>query len=199
MKRSTFFLLLAVLVAALVVASCATNQNTALIEAQRNAETGDYYVPENDVERRNYNWRQEVADDPSLILWCTFFPENPSAPMITVPILGKLTSGGKRPFAQYQYDGGENPGADGMYGSSGEYRYGFGPAGKYEYYDFYGVQTFCTTVPLVFQREETVIVMEKDPTLQAAGEQARQAMINGDPDLANEILLNAINEVQGGR
>jgi len=183
----------------LVLTACGTSQSNAAYEAEQNAANRTYYIPQNDVEGRNYNWRQEIADDPSLILWCTFFPQNPNSPMITVPIMGKLTSGGKRPFRQYDSAGYEQPGADAMYGSSGEYRYGFGPSGKFEYYDFYGVETFCTTVPLTFQREKTIIVMEKDPILTVAGQQAQQALQGGDPNLANQILLDAINQVQGGQ
>ncbi len=86
-----------------------------------------------------------------------------------------------------------------MYGSSGEYRYGFGPSGKYEYYDFYGTETFCTTMPLVFQRENTVIVMEKDPTLMEASQQAKAALEAGNPEEAERVLIEAIQQVQGGQ
>jgi hypothetical protein len=198
-KKKIFTQVSAAIALMLVLTACVpTNQDLAENQASQNAAGRQYYVPDNDVEGRNYNWRQEIADDPSMIVWCTFFPQNPSSPMITVPILGKLTSGGKRPFRQYDLNGYEQPGADGMYGSSGEYRFGFGPTGKFEYYDFYGVETFCTTVPLTFQREKTIIVMEKDPTLTAAGQQAQLALQANDPNLASQILLDAINQVQGG-
>jgi len=194
-KKLTFVILLLVL----VLAAC-SQQSQALQQAKDVASNREYYVPHNDVEARNYNWRLEIADDPSLILWCTFFPTNPNAPIITVPIMGKLTSGGKRPFPSIGCTSGcENPGADGMYGSSGEYRYGFGPSGKYEYYDFYGTETFCTTMPLVFQRENTVIVMEKDPTLMEASQQAKAALEAGNPEEAERILIEAIQQVQGGQ
>lgn len=189
-------ILVIALVGFVLLLTACTSQDQAQQEAINRARDREYYIPQNDVEARNYNWRLEIADDPSLILWCTFFPQNPSSPMITVPIMGKLTSGGKRPFSG---DTDLNPASDGMYGSSGEYRYGFGPSGKFEYYDFYGVETFCTTVPLTFQREKTIIVMEKDPILTAAGQQAQQALQAGDPNLANQILLDAIRQVQGGQ
>lgn len=191
MKKKVLVGVSFLMVLSLVLSGCSTSQEQAHYQAIRDAAYREYYIPKNDVEARNYNWRLEISDDPSMILWCTFFPQNPSSPMITVPIMGKMTSGGKRPYAN-------DPGSDGMYGSSGEYRYGFGPSGKFEYYDFYGVETFCTTVPLTFQREKTIIVMEKDPTLVAAGQQAQTALEAGDSDLANQILLGAINQVQGG-
>jgi len=197
MTKKGIFIIVLIIGVSLSLVSCATSQSLAANQAEEIAANRSYYVPHNDTEARNYNWRQEIADDPSLILWCTFFPQNPSSPMITVPIMGKLTSGGKRPFPQYNINGYEQPGADGMYGSSGEYRFGFGPIGKFEYYDFYGVETFCTTIPLVFQREKTIIVMKKDPTLTLAGQQAKQALQSGDPDRASQILLDAINQVQG--
>jgi hypothetical protein len=200
MKQHLSKTIFPLLILVLIISACiTTNQNQALQNAQTNAANAIYYVPKNAVELRNYNWRQEIADNPSLILWCTFFPANPNAPMITVPILGKLTSGAKRPFPQYTSSSYENPGADGMYGSSGEYRFGFGPTGKYEYYDFYGVETFCTTVPLTYQREKTIIVMEKDPTLVAASVAAEEALKNGDSAKANQILLDAIHQIQGGK
>lgn len=192
MSKKKIYALVSILVGFVLLFTACTAQDQAYYQAVEDAQNRDYYVPHNDVEGRNYNWRQEIADDPSMILWCTFFPTNPSSPMITVPIMGKLTSGSKRPYAN-------DPGSDGMYGTSGEYRYGFGPSGKFEYYDFYGVETFCTTVPLTFQREKTIIVMEKDPILTAAGQQAQQALQGGDPNLANQILLDAINQVQGGQ
>src|SRR3989344_3363645 len=111
-------LLLCVLV--LTIVSC-TAQDAAYQEAVRNAQNAEYYIQVNGLERKNYNWRQEIADDPTTILWCTSAFPVPSSPFITVPIMGKLTSGAKRPYST-------DPGPGGMYGSSGEYRYGFGPA-----------------------------------------------------------------------
>ena len=192
--------LVLILTLVMLLSPACSSQNQALNQAKDIASNREYYVPHNDVEARNYNWRLEIADDPSLILWCTFFPTNPNAPIITVPIMGKLTSGGKRPFPSVDCpEGCENPGADGMYGSSGDYRYGFGPGGKHEYYDFYGTETFCTTMPLVYQREETIIVMEKDPTLMEASDQAKAALEAGNSEEAEKILIEAIQQVQGGR
>jgi hypothetical protein len=53
------------------------------------------------IEFSNYNRRQELVNNPNSILWCTFSLENPSSPLVTIPIQGKLTSSKKRPFGQY--------------------------------------------------------------------------------------------------
>ena len=131
MSKKKIYALVSIVVGFVLLFTACTPQQQAQQQAIEDAANRDYYVPHNGVEARNYNWRQEISDDPSLIVWCTFFPTNPNSPMITVPIMGKLTSGGKRPFSG---DGDLYPAADGMYGSSGEYRYGFGPSGKFEYY-----------------------------------------------------------------
>lgn len=119
-------------------------------------------------ELRNYNERIKVADNPATVIWCTAFPSQPGTQPITVPIVGKLTSGSKRPSpgAQAVYTNGDTSGTYspdlpdqyGFYGSSGEYRYGFTPAGMYV--DFYGMETFCTNEPTLWQREKTTIVID---------------------------------------
>src|SRR5262249_21146719 len=107
------------------------------------------YQPKHDVEFHNYNDRLRVSDDPSTILWCTFFPQTPAQEPITVPIAGKLTSSNKRPYrGTYEADNGapgtEIPGPDHMFGSSSEYRYGFDPT-RTIYYDFTDLPSICTT------------------------------------------------------
>ena len=130
------------------------------------------------VEQQNYRWRQTIAEDETTILWCTFSFDNPGSPLITIPIKGKLTSGGKRPFAKYNYDGldGEQPGYDGMYGESAPYRYGFGTGGQGEYYELSDLDYLCTTVPTVFQKEKTEIVFRSDRQLQEATIAAQKAI-----------------------
>jgi hypothetical protein len=64
-----------------------------------------------------------------------------------------------------------------MYGSSGEYRFGFSPSRVY--YDFYGIETFCTTEPTIFQKEKTVIVSGTDSDLLAAQKAAQQVLRDG--------------------
>ncbi|MGZ6005169.1 MAG: hypothetical protein ACXWLH_03375 [Candidatus Saccharimonadales bacterium] len=149
------------------------------------------YQPVNDVEGHNYNARQELADQPSTIIWCTAYPSNPNAKPFTVPIVGKLTSGNKRPYATSVAEKGsddhrytpEVPGPDGFYGTSGEYRYGFDPAGNYQ--DFYNLETYCTSVPNVIQKNTTDIAITYKGDLNQADKQAQDALVacrRADPD-----------------
>jgi hypothetical protein len=137
------------------------------------------YVPKNDVEGHNYNARQAIADNPATLIWCTAFPTSPNAKAFTVPIVGKLTSGGKRPYPTsivrdgYPYNP-ELAGPDGMYGVSGEYRYGFDPAGNY--HDFYNLETYCTSVPNVVQREQTTIIVKTSSNLELVDSQVEAAL-----------------------
>lgn len=182
-----------VAVAVLMVGCVTTAADKARQEATDRAESRSPYVQKNDVEFSNYNRRQQVADDPSAILWCTSAFPLPSSPLFTVPVVGKLTSGNKRPYETSRVvtsGTSEVPGPDGMYGSSGEYRYGFTPAGVYV--DFYGLATFCTTEPTIWQREHTAIVMQQDPNLLQAQQQAQAALRAGKPDDAARILDQAI-------
>jgi hypothetical protein len=82
-----------------------------------------------------------------------------------------------------------------MFGSSGEYRYGFTPAGVYN--DWTGLETFCTTEPSVWQREKTTIVMASDPDLLKAQQDAQAALKAGDPVKAEQILQAAITAAGG--
>ena len=158
-----------------------------MTQAQLHAEgRSDIYVMKNDVEYRNYNRRQQLADDPTSILWCTSAFPVPGSPMFTIPIVGKLTSGSKRPFPISD----TQPGPDGMYGSSGEYRYGFTTSGMYA--DWYNMQTFCTTEPTVWQRQSTTLVMQADPELLRVQTAARAALARGDTAEANRILSAGI-------
>lgn len=196
--------LIAFLVILALFCSCdnsPTESQKAQNEAINKASKRSAYVQKNDIEFKNYDRRQRLADDPSAILWCTSAFPIPSSPLFTVPIVGKLTSGGKRPFpteqnisggAGYYYP--ELPGPDGMYGSSGEYRFGFTPAGVYA--DWYNMPCFCTTEPTIWQREKTEIVMQIDPELMDAHLKAKQALESGDPKKAQDILEQTINNIQ---
>lgn len=163
-------------------------------QAQDRAKTRTNYVPKNDVEGNNYNARQRIADSPSTLIWCTAFPTNPNAKPVTIPIVGKLTSGNKRPYPNLrEFHGGAdgtvsgsdyfNPelaGPDGMFGSSGEYRYGFRPDGVYV--DFYNLETYCTSAPTVFQKQSTTIDLSSsgnDTNVESALATCRAA--NPDP------------------
>lgn len=200
MKRffSTYWSLIAIAIVLIGGVVACTSQDRALEQARLNAQNRTYYVPRNDVEGRNYDWRLQISDDPSLIVWCTAFPPTPGVKPITVPIQGKLTSGGKRPFPQMNGSS-ENPDAQGMYGTSGDYRYGFGPSGRFEYYDLYGMPSVCMTQPTLWQTQLTVFVQEKDPVLMLASQQAHDALARGDTAAAQKIIEDAIKKIQGGK
>lgn len=200
-------LLLAVVVALLY--GCAPGPGPSVDESARreveaNQEQRDFYIPRQDLEFQNYNKRVQLADDPTTILWCTFFPPMGGAQQVfTVPVIGKLTSSGKRPFpvqishdadyalgARYSLGGGyysnEAIQPDGMYGGSSEYRYGFAPDGTYS--DFTDLPSFCTTAPTVWQMNETRVVTQIDEDALAHSAEAQQLLRSGDVDGALDIL-----------
>ena len=200
--------IIAAVLVALVLASCesgpatdnaGTKQHDAQQEALNRAKDNTTYVDKNHVELDNYNSRQALADDPTTILWCTSSFPQPNSPMFTVPVVGKLTSGGKRPYpttqtvsryeSTYTYFP-ELPGPDGMYGASGDYRYGFTPAGFYV--DFYNIATFCTTELTVFQRQSTIVMLAQDNRITQAQDAAQAALKAGDKAKATQILLDAL-------
>lgn len=173
--------------------ACGESKPAAPQSGQDIANNRTNFTPKNDVEGRNYNARQAIADNPATLIWCTAFPTSPNAKAFTVPIVGKLTSGNKRPYPTEQavIDGDtlgmtynpELPGPDGMFGSSGEYRYGFDPTGNY--HDFYGIETYCTTAPNVIQKEQTTIVVKTAGDLTLIDQQveaALKACRDKDPD-----------------
>lgn len=169
---------------ALAVLLCACdNQQAAMQESINKASNRRAYVQKNDIEFNNYDKRQRRADNPNEIVWCTAAFPGTNLPLFTVPVVGKLTSGGKRPFPT-------EPGPDGMYGSSGDYRYGFSPSGNMV--DFYGIPTFCTDQPTIWQRESTKIVMASDPELMAAQKQASELLAQGKQAEAYAVLNAAI-------
>ncbi len=160
-----------------------TPQQQAADQAANEAAQRRAYIPTHDIEFKNYNERQKLADNPTTILWCTSAFPVPSSPLFTIPIVGKLTSSTKRPFDS-------NPGPDGMYGSSDPYRYGFTPGGQYV--DFSNMQTFCTTEPTVWQRQTTAIVVKTDDRLLTAQKEAQAALAAGDKAKAQDILIKAM-------
>lgn len=209
MKTKTAWFIAIVMVIAMFATACGTPGNTTPA-AQTIQEQGEEvaanregFSPVNDVEGNNYYDRLKIADDPTTILWCTSAFPIPSSPLFTVPHVGKLTSGSKRPYETSQvYHDTENSigdwyspevaGPDGMFGSSAEYRYGFTPGGFYSEYT--GLHTYCTDKPTIWQRDNTAIVLETDPVLLAAHTAARKALAEGNPESAFEILAEAINE-----
>lgn len=148
--------------------AAAPNGQTAQDVAAQNA--GALHVTTTNVEFNNYNKKQALFDDPSTILWCTYFPPTPGAKPFTVPVSGKLTSSTKRAtpptkvlIAGYGTGGGsstytpDQPGPDGMFGSSDQYRFGFTPLGMYE--DFENLASFCTTDLTDYGRTEAVLIL----------------------------------------
>ena len=172
-------------------------------QVKQRQEARTVYVPQNDVEFRNYNWRVEVADDSTTILWCTFFPPTVGQEPFTVPVIGKLSSSGKRPFPKlkamtgsstYTYTPEERQ-PDGMYGESSLYRYGYGPQGKGAYMDFTDLPSFCTLLPTVWQQNETRIIIKQSDMLNEISSQVRKAMQEGRLDDALELL----GQAEGGQ
>jgi hypothetical protein len=152
-----------------------------------------------DAEYQNYiKAQEEVYDDPAGIIWCTVFPENPSAPIFTVPIAGKLTSSSVSYYPNYSIEKQiygesmglaqvENQSVDGMYhGSPAPYRYGFTPGGQYS--DFFNLPTFCSTALTEFQRQTLDVAAVADDGVTDAAE---EALRNGDPTKAQEITDGA--------
>lgn len=179
--------------------------------AKDKAASHQVYSPTHDIEFKNYNQRQKIADDPTTILWCTSAFPIPSSPLFTVPVLGKLTSGSKRPYPTSTAAGGNNgagyyspeiPGPDGMYGASDPYRYGFTPEGAYV--EWANMSTYCSNQPTVWQRDNTSVSLAIDPTLALAQKQAQALLaagtvnaagVNSNADEAQAILVAAIAKV----
>lgn len=170
MKTSKILAAVGAAVLMLSLASCSSDGGTAapdrgqqLAESEKNFNERTAPDVSGEVEYNNYVDAQELYDDPSSIIWCTMFPASPSAPTVTVPIRGKLTSSTVSfyPNQRKEYiDGGEYnmevmveaQSVDGMYhGSPPPYRYGFTPTGQYV--DFFEIPTFCTTALTEFGRQ----------------------------------------------
>jgi hypothetical protein len=195
--RNLFIGVVAVLIAVASLTACTSSGSkpSGQASAAAVANSRQNYVPKNDVEGKNYNARQKLADDPTTILWCTVYPTSPNAAAFTVPIVGKLTSSGKRPYAttQVQYQSDYSPevaGPDGMFGTSVEYRYGFRPDGTYV--DFTGLETYCATSPTIVQVQTTKIDLAVGDALSRANDAARAALGRGDKAGAQKILEQAM-------
>jgi uncharacterized protein YceK len=197
MKQGFVIFMMLVLVVALAGCSAFNNnQSAAQQSAQNLAANRATYVVKNDVDGGNYYKRLSIADDPTTILWCTWYPTTVGSAPITFSIVGKMTSSGKRPFpintcGEYTC---ENPDAQGMYGTSDAYVYGFGPAGEYMEVHDWG---FCTNLPTTYQAT-TIMFQGTDPGLQAATDKARTLLAAGDAAGAQAVLDAAI-KASGGK
>lgn len=144
------------------------------------------YIPQNQVEFNNYNRAQQTYDSPSTILWCTTTFSNPSAPIITVPVAGKLTSSSVSYFpnrkwvdrGNYMWSDTEAKSVDGMYhGTPAPYRYGFTPGGQYV--EFSNMDTYCTTQLTKVQRQKTEVSVKSDPVADSAQAKAEAILKQG--------------------
>lgn len=146
------------------------DRGSQLAESEKNFNERTAPEVSGEVEYNNYVDAQELYDDPSSIIWCTMFPASAAAPIVTVPIRGKLTSSTVSFYPNQRkewLDGGEYnmevmveaQSVDGMYhGSPPPYRYGFTPTGQYV--DFFEIPTFCTTALTEFGRETLSVVLK---------------------------------------
>lgn len=99
-KHLSLIVLAAMTVLALLLAGCSSGNST---PAQQVNQQGRQTVQDVNkslvppkvtdfTEYKNYIAAQKIYDDPSTIIWCTTTWGNASAPLVTVPIAGKLTS-----------------------------------------------------------------------------------------------------------
>lgn len=207
MKKTTLVGMAAVAVLLCTTAgACDNNQPSASDQAKDQvnsaAKERTPYIPKNDVEYNNYNKAQEIADNPASILWCTAFPAGGSAPLITVPIKGKLTSSSTSYFpgssthffgstGSYQED---NRSVDGMYhGNPPGYRFGFTPGGQYVSFEG-GMNVLCTTALTQFQRQNTFISIDTDAKTDVAQKAAEDALKNNDPAKAQDLLKSVASK-----
>ncbi len=198
---------LAVAAAALLLPACAKDSDDHKQKSDVDKRAGDYeaYLPRNTVELDNYNEAQQLYDNPSTIIWCSTTWGNASAPIVTVPIKGKLTSSSTTFFRPEEVidNGSDKSGVvvssrsvDGLFHPSPPgYRYGFTPGGQYV--DFFNMATFCTTALTEFQRQETRVAVDYDDVARLADRRAEQALSRGDGAAAERILSDAVGG--GGR
>lgn len=183
--RKTFVLVAVFTAVVLLLSGCSQQERDQRVVREKTLNRGTF-IPKNDIEFHAYNKRQERADDPTAILWCTTAFPIPASPIFTVPIVGKLVSGDKKPLPTDA----NTPGPDGMYGHSNPYEYGFTPTDAYA--EFRNMPVYCTDQPTVWQRQETKIAMPNDPQLMSAHTAAREALKANKPEEANRILSEAI-------
>lgn len=176
--------------------SASSGQEKAKDNIEHHADERVPYEPVHDVEFNNYNKAQELYDSPSTIIWCSVMPQSSTAPIVTVPVAGKLTSSSTTFFrpeefidrGNYSWQTAEARSVDGMFHPNPpKYRYGFTPGGQYV--DFFELPTFCTTQPLAFQRQS--VQVKVDSNLNDATQKAEQALGEGKKKEAQAILAGA--------
>jgi hypothetical protein len=194
MKRTTIALAITA-AAGLALAGCTapTSDEKAVQEKAANFKA---YIPRNNVELDNYNKAQELYDDPAAIQWCTAFPSSNSAPIITLPIAGKLTTSATSFFSPTETNSNSSGSmvntpkrsVDGLFHGDSFYRYGFTPAGQYV--DFSNsLELLCTTSLTEFQRQNTYVEgVNTDGDVAAKQKAAEAALKAGDAAKATNIL-----------
>lgn len=204
-RRRYVFALLAVLAMFVVFTaeSCGGEEpSAAKQQVESQARRFEPYIPRNAVELSNYNRAQKLYDSPDTIIWCSTTWGNPSSPIITVPIAGKLTSSSTtffRPEDEVSVGGGDGPNplgtarsVDGLFHPNPpQYRYGFTPGEQYV--DFFNMPTVCTTALTSFQRQSTEVTVNVDPAVREAQRRAEAALARGDNADAQRILQEALN------
>lgn len=148
---------------------------------EKGAKIVPVYQTQHFTERQRFNQRLKLVDDPATVLFCTQYPFD--EPPSTTVIAGKLVSGTKRPEpTTYEGDNGavgtERPDAQGMYGPSVPYKFGFTPGGEYVEYNE-GLQVKCTTKAQIQHRTKIGSVTVSDPALTKAGEEAHTILAAG--------------------
>jgi hypothetical protein len=184
------------------VAACGSETNTPKSQYKQvvaHAKRQSAYIPTHDVELHNYNAAQKVYDTPSTIQWCTFTWANPAAPIVTVPIAGKLTSSSTTFFNPTSIVGDSDSGyvtegsrsIDGLFHPNPPpYRYGFTPGNQYV--DFTDLPTFCTTALTKVQRQKTQVSLTVDQAALNAQKIAEQDLAKGDHKGAQAALAAAV-------
>lgn len=174
-------------IGALALTGCNSESDKAAREVYEKAKDLKPFIPENDVELRNYTKAQELYDNPSSIQWCTLFPPSNSAPLVTFPIAGKLTTSSTSYFAA------GNQSVDGLYHGDSFYRFGFTPGDQYADVSN-SMPMYCSTALTEFQRQKTYVEgvgNDGDASkidVDTAQEAAEKALESGDSKKAADIL-----------
>lgn len=188
------FLVAVVLLAATALVACGSSSPKP-VNKPKTRYTQNY------TERKIANERIAKTDDPAHVEFCTFWPPTPGAKPITVPIAGKLVSSTKRPDDPLGYDGTDGGGlasfnradAQGMYGSSVPYRYGYTPGDIG--WEFPADNTTCSDAPTKFQADNTLLVSATDNKLAAAQQEAqavlREGLVPGGKDAGSRYTPEA--------
>lgn len=159
------------------IAGCSESENDKEAKVRKEHPA---FQAHNYIERQIFNHRLEISDDPSTVLFCTTYPFD-RPPKVNI-IAGKLVSGTKRPDpaffeAEHGSTGTERQDAQGMYGASVPYRFGFTPGGQYV--DFTDLPTECTTEAQSTKQTSVGAVVVKNEELTEAAHQAQAVLRAG--------------------